>query len=69
MKTLEQGTGVPKTYLVAGVVGLMTLLVTVNTLAAPASSLIGWGLPALKYWDISGFLTHLESFALRITFH
>lgn len=46
MNTLEQRTGVPKTYLAAGAAGLMTLLVSVNALAAPASNLVGWGLPA-----------------------
>lgn len=46
MNRLEQRTGVPKTYLAAGGAALMTLLVSVNALAAPASNLVGWGLPA-----------------------
>ncbi|CAE6377963.1 unnamed protein product [Rhizoctonia solani] len=83
MNQLEQRTGVPKTYLAGGAVGLMVLLVSVNALAAPASNLVGWGLPAymsmkaiettsgrddvqwLTYWVTFGFLTYLESFALR----
>jgi len=87
MNTLEQRTGVPKTYLAAGGAALMTLLVSVNALAAPASNLVGWGLPAylsmkaietpsgrddvqwLTYWVIFGFLTYLESFALRIVLY
>ncbi|QRV88312.1 YOP1 protein [Ceratobasidium sp. AG-Ba] len=87
MNTLEQRTGVPKTYLAAGGVGLMFLLVSVNALAAPASNLVGWLLPAylsmkaietpsgrddvqwLTYWVIFGFLTYLESFALRIVLY
>ena len=87
MNNLEQRTGVPKTYLAAGGVALMTLLVSVNALAAPASNLVGWGLPAylsmkaietpsgrddvqwLTYWVIFGFLTYLESFALRVVLY
>jgi len=87
MNTLEQRTGVPKTYLAGGGVALMALLVSVNALAAPASNLVGWGLPAymsmkaiesstsrddvqwLTYWVIFGFLTYLESFALRIVLY
>jgi receptor expression-enhancing protein 5/6 len=46
MNTLEQRTGVPKTYLAAGGAALMFLLISVNALAAPASNLVGWGLPA-----------------------
>ncbi|KAG9093312.1 ER membrane protein DP1/Yop1 [Ceratobasidium sp. UAMH 11750] len=87
MNTLEQRTGVPKTYLAAGGAALMFLLVSVNALAAPASNLVGWGLPAymsmkaietpsgrddvqwLTYWVIFGFLTYLESFALRLVLH
>ncbi|KAF8677441.1 TB2/DP1, HVA22 family [Rhizoctonia solani] len=87
MNKLEQRTGVPKTYLAAGGVGLMFLLISVNALAAPASNLVGWGLPAymsmraietpsgrddvqwLTYWVIFGFLTYLESFALRIVLY
>ncbi|KAG8736599.1 ER membrane protein DP1/Yop1 [Ceratobasidium sp. 414] len=87
MNKLEQRTGVPKTYLAAGGVALISLLVSVNALAAPASNLVGWGLPAylsmkaietpsgrddaqwLTYWVIFGFLTYLESFALRLVLH
>ncbi|KAJ1306361.1 hypothetical protein OPQ81_007367 [Rhizoctonia solani] len=87
MNQLEQRTGVPKTYLAAGGVALMILLVSVNALAAPASNLVGWGLPAylsmraiespsgrddvqwLTYWVIFGFLTYLESFALRLVLY
>ncbi|KAG8711485.1 ER membrane protein DP1/Yop1 [Ceratobasidium sp. 428] len=87
MNTLEQRTGVPKTYLAAGGAALMFLLVSVNALAAPASNLVGWGLPAymsmkaietasgrddvqwLTYWVIFGFLTYIESFALRIVLY
>ncbi|CAE6426401.1 unnamed protein product [Rhizoctonia solani] len=87
MNKLEQRTGVPKTYLAAGAAALMVLLVSVNALAAPASNLVGWALPAylsmraietpsgrddvqwLTYWVIFGFLTYLESFALRIVLY
>lgn len=83
MNKLEQRTGVPKTYLAAGGIALVALLVSVNILARPASNFVGWGLPAylsmkaietpsgrddvqwLTYWVIFGFLTYLESFALR----
>lgn len=43
---LEQRTQVPKAYAFIGAVTLFTLLHFVNALAAPASNLIGWGLPA-----------------------
>jgi receptor expression-enhancing protein 5/6 len=44
--SLEQRTQVPKAYAFIGAVTLFTLLHFVNALAAPASNLIGWGLPA-----------------------
>ncbi|KAG8729538.1 ER membrane protein DP1/Yop1 [Ceratobasidium sp. 423] len=87
MNRLEQRTGVRKTYLAAGAVALMILLVSVNALAAPASNLVGWALPAylsmraietpsgqddvqwLTYWVIFGFLTYIESFALRVVLY
>ncbi|KAH9005814.1 TB2/DP1, HVA22 family-domain-containing protein [Lactarius hatsudake] len=43
---MEQRTQVPKAYAFIGAVTLLTLLHFVNALAAPASNLIGWGLPA-----------------------
>jgi len=44
--SVEQRTQVPKAYAFIGAVTLLTLLHFINTLAAPVSNLIGWGLPA-----------------------
>jgi receptor expression-enhancing protein 5/6 len=44
--SLEQRAQLPKAYAFIGAVALLTLLHFVNTLAAPVSNLIGWGLPA-----------------------
>ena len=44
--SLERRTQVPKAYAFIGAVTLFTFLHFVNALAAPASNLIGWGLPA-----------------------
>lgn len=46
MKTLEQRTQVPKAYIVIGSVSLLLVLHAFNSLAAPVSNLLGWGLPA-----------------------
>ncbi|KAL9715693.1 ER membrane protein DP1/Yop1 [Leucoagaricus gongylophorus] len=43
---LEQHTQVPKTYAVLGALFLITVLHTINPLAAPVSNLVGWALPA-----------------------
>ncbi|KAF8266629.1 TB2/DP1, HVA22 family-domain-containing protein [Lactarius quietus] len=44
--SLEHRIQVPKAYAFIGAVTLFTLLHFVNAFAAPASNLIGWGLPA-----------------------
>jgi receptor expression-enhancing protein 5/6 len=46
LNNLEQRTQVPKTVLVGGAAGLMSLLIFINALAAPVSNLVGWALPA-----------------------
>lgn len=46
LNNLEQRTQVPKTFLVMGSVGLATILIFINALAAPTSNLVGWLLPA-----------------------
>lgn len=70
MNRLEQQTGVPKTYIAGGGAALLLLLISVNALAAPASNLVGWGLPAYLsmkaidtpstrddiQWQVSSFL-------------
>jgi receptor expression-enhancing protein 5/6 len=44
--SVEQHTQVPKAYAFIGAVNFLTFLHFFNALAAPASNLIGWGLPA-----------------------
>ncbi|KIM32958.1 hypothetical protein M408DRAFT_189793 [Serendipita vermifera MAFF 305830] len=46
LNNLEQRTQVPKTFLVLGAVGLASILIFINALAAPVSNLVGWLLPA-----------------------
>ncbi|KAH8111421.1 TB2/DP1, HVA22 family-domain-containing protein [Phellopilus nigrolimitatus] len=46
LQTLEQRTQVPKSYTVIGGVLVLGFLLLINSLAAPVSNLIGWGLPA-----------------------
>jgi receptor expression-enhancing protein 5/6 len=46
LNTLEQRTQVPKAYAVMGAVVFVIILHTFNSLAAPISNLVGWGLPA-----------------------
>ena len=46
MNNLEQRTQVPKAYAALGTVALLSILLLVNSLAAPVSNLIGWALPA-----------------------
>jgi receptor expression-enhancing protein 5/6 len=46
LNTLEQRTQVPKAYAVIGALILVVILHTFNSLAAPISNLVGWGLPA-----------------------
>ncbi|EIW86250.1 hypothetical protein CONPUDRAFT_44497 [Coniophora puteana RWD-64-598 SS2] len=43
---LEQRTQVPKTWLVGGSVALLFIFHLFNSLAAPVSNFVGWGLPA-----------------------
>ena len=46
MNALEQRTQVPKAYAAVGTVALLSVLLLINSLAAPVSNLIGWALPA-----------------------
>ena len=46
LNTLEQRTQVPKAYTVIGALTFVIILHTFNSLAAPVSNLVGWGLPA-----------------------
>jgi receptor expression-enhancing protein 5/6 len=46
LNTLEQRTQVPKAYAVIGALIFVVILHTFNSLAAPISNLVGWGLPA-----------------------
>ncbi|KAG6810366.1 hypothetical protein H0H92_012174 [Tricholoma furcatifolium] len=46
LNNLEQRTQVPKSYAVIGAFGLIALLHLINNLAAIASNLVGWALPA-----------------------
>ena len=46
LNTLEQRTQVPKAYAVIGALIFVVVLHTFNSLAAPISNLVGWGLPA-----------------------
>ena len=46
LNTLEQRTQVPKAYAVIGALIFVIILHTFNSLAAPISNLVGWGLPA-----------------------
>ncbi|PAV21694.1 protein related to YOP1-Ypt-interacting [Pyrrhoderma noxium] len=46
LHSIEQRTQIPKAYAVIGAISALTLLLLVNSLAAPVSNLIGWGLPA-----------------------
>ena len=46
MNAFEQRTQVPKAYAAVGTVALLSLLLLINSLAAPVSNLIGWALPA-----------------------
>ena len=46
LNTLEQRTQVPKAYTVIGTLAFVVILHTFNSLAAPISNLVGWGLPA-----------------------
>ena len=46
LNNLEQRTQVPKAYAVIGALIFVIILHTFNSLAAPISNLVGWGLPA-----------------------
>lgn len=46
LNTLEQRTQVPKAYAVISALIFVVILHTFNSLAAPISNLVGWGLPA-----------------------
>ncbi|KAJ2914865.1 hypothetical protein MD484_g5531, partial [Candolleomyces efflorescens] len=46
LNNLEQRTQVPKAYAVIGGLVLIVILHSFNSLAAPVSNLVGWGLPA-----------------------
>ncbi|KDQ55001.1 hypothetical protein JAAARDRAFT_38109 [Jaapia argillacea MUCL 33604] len=46
LNNFEQRTQIPKTYAFLGAVSLIALLHSINSLAAPASNLVGWLLPA-----------------------
>ena len=46
LSTLEQRTQIPKAYAVIGALVFVVILHTFNSLAAPISNLVGWGLPA-----------------------
>ncbi|KAH8119528.1 TB2/DP1, HVA22 family-domain-containing protein [Phellopilus nigrolimitatus] len=46
LQAFEQRTQVPDTYVVIGGVLVLSFLLLINSLAAPVSNLIGWGLPA-----------------------
>ncbi|KXN84832.1 Protein YOP1 [Leucoagaricus sp. SymC.cos] len=46
LTNFEQRTQIPKTYAVLGALSIVAILHTINSLAAAASNLVGWGLPA-----------------------
>ncbi|PPQ73096.1 hypothetical protein CVT24_009432 [Panaeolus cyanescens] len=46
LNNLEQRTQIPKAYTVIGGLVLVVILHAFNSLAAPISNLVGWGLPA-----------------------
>ncbi|RXW23466.1 hypothetical protein EST38_g2365 [Candolleomyces aberdarensis] len=46
LNNLEQRTQIPKAYAVIGGLVLIVILHSLNSLAAPVSNLVGWGLPA-----------------------
>lgn len=59
LNNFEQRTQVPKTYAVLGALLLLTILHTINPLAAPVSNLVGWALPAyLSFKAIESPSTH-----------
>jgi receptor expression-enhancing protein 5/6 len=46
LKAFEQRTQVPKAYTIIALIGVVLLFHFFNPLAAPASNLVGWALPA-----------------------